>query len=112
MPVSASVLASFSSRALSETAVWKSYALSIAATAVLMTVSANCASARVSEGSSPVVRRKNTPTCWSFIENGSATADRVGTLICSRSQRCRSVAYSGSVVRSLTSTGRPVVSAF
>src|SRR5207302_1553971 len=91
-PVSASVAASFSSRCLSDTAVSKSYAFSIAETAVLMTVSANCASARVSGGSSPVVRRKNTPFCRSFMENGSATAERVGTLMPSVSQRTRSLA--------------------
>src|SRR6266487_3214360 len=88
-PVSASVDASFSSRCLSDTALSKSYAFSIADTAVLMTVSANWASARVSGGSSPVVRRKKTPICCSFIQNGRATAERVGTLISSRSQRRR-----------------------
>src|SRR5437899_895633 len=83
-PVRASVAASFSRRFLSDTAVSKSYAFSMAATAVRITVSANWASARVSGGSSPVVRRKNTPSCWSFMENGRATAERVGTVICSR----------------------------
>ncbi len=92
---------------MSDTAVSKSYAFSIAATAVLITVSANWASARVSGGSSPVVRRKKTPSWRSFIENGSATAERVGTLMPSRSQRRRSFEYNGSVRTSVTSTSRP-----
>src|SRR5437667_43764 len=107
-PVSASVAASFSRRFVAETAVSKSYAFSIAATAVRITVSANWASARVSGGSSPVVRRKNTPTCWSFMEKGSATAERVGTVMRSRCQRVRSSAYTGSVATSSTSTARPL----
>src|SRR5207249_1970990 len=83
----------------------------LAAIAVRITVSANWASARVSGGSCPVVRRKNTPTCWSFIEKGSAAAERVGTVMWSRCQRTRSSAYSGSEATSSTSTARPLPSA-
>src|SRR5256885_1887505 len=72
-PVSASVAASFSRRFLSDTAVSKSYAFSIAATAVRITVSANWASARVSGGASPPVGREENPSSLSLLGKGRGT---------------------------------------
>ena len=89
----------------------KSCAFSIAATAALMTVSAKCASPRVSGGSSRVVRRKSTPACWSRIRNGSATTDPICTSRPSRSQPARTSANSGSFATSSTITTWSVSSA-